>query len=89
LEIGEKNRIVNYEMISGDSHIDLSWLPPDLLPPTRLAGFQTNHSGKFGLARGKGSPKSGLERRTALRILELISVFDDAGVFPRPSDFRS
>jgi hypothetical protein len=27
LEIGEKNRIVNYEMISGDSHIDLSWLP--------------------------------------------------------------
>jgi hypothetical protein len=30
LEIGERNRIVNYEMISGDSHIDLSWLPPDL-----------------------------------------------------------
>jgi hypothetical protein len=22
--------MVNYEMISGDSHIDLSWLPPDL-----------------------------------------------------------
>jgi len=30
LENSERTSIVNYEMISGDSHIDLSWLPPDL-----------------------------------------------------------
>ncbi len=31
-----KNRIVNYEMISGDSHIDLSWLPADLFTANAL-----------------------------------------------------
>jgi hypothetical protein len=48
LEIDERNRIVNYEMISGDSHIDLSWLPPDLFAANAFGRIPIESPRKIG-----------------------------------------